>query len=152
MANANVLVNDIFKNSMNPKMSDATKMKLMPVGLIICALLFAVPAFLNAVIFPVFLWCFSFGIPVFVVYFIGLKFKICRQAAWITTIVAYIVNFWWTFWTPALPAWAPGAWGLNMYPVTVVSLVLGIVLTAILPGEPGLLKKSSMEALGKRKS
>jgi SSS family solute:Na+ symporter len=147
MANANLLTNDIMKNALNPGMSDERKMRLMKINVIICTLLFAVPAFLNAVIFPVFLWCFSFGIPVFVVYFLGLKFKISKQAAWITIIVAYIVNFWWTF---ATPSWAQGPWSLNMYPVTVVSIVLGVVLTAILPGEPGFLRHSTMEELGKK--
>jgi SSS family solute:Na+ symporter len=145
MANANVLTNDIFKNALNPKMSDETKMKLMKINIPICALLFAIPAFLNAVIFPVFLWCFSFGIPVFVVYFMGLKFKVSKSAAWATTIVAFIVNFWWTFWTPS---WATGPWSLNMYPVTVVSVVLGVILTIALPGGPPLLgKKNTLEGL-----
>jgi SSS family solute:Na+ symporter len=145
MANANVLTNDILKNALNPKMSDETKMKLMKISILICALLFAIPAFLNAVIFPVFLWCFSFGIPVFVVYFMGLKFKVSKSAAWATIIVAFIVNFWWTFWTPS---WAAGPWSLNMYPVTVVSVVLGVVLTAVLPGTAPLLgKKNTLEGL-----
>jgi SSS family solute:Na+ symporter len=145
MANANVLTNDILKNAINPKMSDETKMKVMKISILVCALLFAIPAFLNAVIFPVFLWCFSFGIPVFVVYFMGLKFKVSKSAAWITIIVAFIVNFWWTFWTPS---WAAGPWALNMYPVTVVSVVLGVILTLVLPGSPALLgKKNTLEGL-----
>jgi SSS family solute:Na+ symporter len=147
MANANVLVNDILKNALNPKMTDETKMKLMKACILICALFFAIPAFLNAVIFPVFLWCFSFGIPVFVVYFMGLKIKISKSAAWVTVIVAYIINFWWTFWTPS---WATGPWELNMYPVTVVSIVLGVILTLVMPGGPPLLgKKNTLESLGK---
>lgn len=150
MANANLLTNDIMKNAINPKMTDEKKMRLMKINIIICVLLFATPAFLNAVIFPVFLWCFSFGIPVFCMYFLGLKFKISKKAAWITVIVAYIVNFWWTF--APLPAWAVGPLALNMYPVTIVSIVLGIVLTVIFPGKPGLLKKSSMQELGQQEA
>jgi SSS family solute:Na+ symporter len=138
MANANILSTDIIKKLISRKLTDKQSMNLMRLSIVICALFFAVPAFLNAVIFPVFLWCFSFGIPVFIMYFLGLKYKISKKAAWATVIVAYIINFWWTFWTPA---WATGAWSLNMYPVTVVSVILGVVLTIILPGEPGLLRK-----------
>lgn len=137
MANANVITNDIIKRSWKPNMSDATKLRLTKIMILVSALLFAFPAFSNAVIFPVFLWCFSFGIPVFVVYFMGLKVKSSRAAAWITTLVTFAVNFWWTFWTPE---WATGIWSLNMYPVTVVSIVLGVSLSLILPGKPGLLR------------
>ena len=64
---------------------------------------------------------------------------ISRAAAWITIVVTYIVNIYWTFWTPAFSLGTPLE--LNMYPVTICSVVLGIVLTAILPGTPGLRTK-----------
>jgi hypothetical protein len=73
----------------------------------------------------------------------GLKVRRNVTAAWITIIVAYAVNFWWTF---ATPAWAGGllggAFALNMYPVTIVSIILGIILPLVLPGgkEPFLKK------------
>ncbi len=135
LANANVLTNEIFKKAIKPDMSEATRFKMFRISIIICVLFFALPAFLNAVIFPVFLWCFSFGIPVFVIYVMGLKVRRNTTAAWITLIVTYIINFWWTF---ATPAWAGGllggAFALNMYPVTIVSIVLGVILPFIVPG------------------
>lgn len=138
MANANVITNDIIKRVWKPNMSDHTKLRLTKIMILVSALLFAFPAFSNAVVFPVFLWCFSFGIPVFVVYFMGLRIKSSRAAAWITTLVTFAVNFWWTFWTPS---WAMGTWyELNMYPVTIVSIVLGVALSLLLPGKPGLLR------------
>jgi len=145
MANANVLTNDIVKRAWRPNMSDKTNLKVTKVMILVSAALFAFPALSNAVIFPVFLWCFSFGIPVFVVYFMGLKFRSSKMAAWITTMVVFVINFIWTFWTPG---WATGIWSLNMYPVTVVSLVLGIALSlAPLPGsKPGLLSKGQKMA------
>jgi SSS family solute:Na+ symporter len=152
LANANILVNDIFKKALKPDMSEKTRFTLMRVGVIICALLFAVPAFLNAVIFPIFLWCFSFGIPVFIIYIMGLKVRINKKAAWITIIVAYAVNFFWTFAMPGIPplaAWAGGIFGgafsLNMYPVVIISLILGIILPFVIPGgEPPFLKTNKM--------
>ena len=138
MGNATVFVNDILKGACFPKMSDVTRMKLMRPMIIVCGLLAAVPALFAPILFPVFLWAFSFGIPLFVIFLFGLIWKASKSAAWITLIVTYVVNFWWTF---ATPAWAQGPWALNMYPVTVCSVVLGVVLFAILPGEPGLLRQ-----------
>jgi SSS family solute:Na+ symporter len=139
MGNATVLVNDILKNAVKPNMSDATRMKLMRPMILLCGLLAAVPALFAPILFPVFLWAFSFGIPLFMIFLFGLVWKTSKPAAWITVVVTYIVNFWWTF---ATPAWAQGPWALNMYPVTVCSLVLGILLFAILPGDVGLLKRN----------
>ena len=137
---ATVLTNDIVGKALKPDISEAQKLKLMRVLIIVVALLAAIPALIfQAVLFPVFLWCFSFGIPVFVVFFYGLVWKTSKMAAWITLIVALVVDFWWTF---ATPAWAATSfWGLNMYPVTVVSFGLGTLLFAILPGEKGYLKR-----------
>jgi len=143
MGNANMLTTDIINRAMFPNMNDTTRLKVMRWMILVCALLFAVPALTVPVVFPVFLWAFSFGIPVFVCYILGMVYKISRPAAWITIIVSYIVDFIWTFWTPS---WASGPFALNMYPVTVVSVILGIVLTLVLPGEPGLLKQQRAKA------
>ena len=141
LANANILTNDIIKGCLKPDMTDETKMKVIKISVLICGLLFAFPALSNAVIFPVFLWCFSFGIPIFIVYFMGLKFKISRSAAWTTIVVAYIVNFWWTF-LPIPAALYGTPLDLNMYPVTIVSIVLGVILPLVMPDrQPGLLVK-----------
>ena len=135
MANANILTNEVFKKALKPDMSEQTRFKLMRISILICGAFFAIPAFLNAVIFPVFLWCFSFGIPVFVIYVMGLKVRRNTNAAWITLIVTYAVNFWWTF---ATPEWAGGllggAFALNMYPVTILSVILGVILPFVIPG------------------
>jgi len=152
MANANILTNEIFKKSLKPDMSEETRFKLMRVSIVICGLFFALPAFLNAVIFPVFLWCFSFGIPVFIIYIMGLKVRRNTTAAWITIIVAYAVNFFWTFALDKIPPmyeWAAGIFGgaftLNMYPVTIVSVILGIILPLVLPGgKPPYLQTGKM--------
>ena len=144
MANANILTNEIFKKALKPDMSEETRYKLIRISIFICAAFFAVPAFLNAVIFPIFLWCFSFGIPVFVIYVMGLKVRRNIMAAWITIIVAYAVNFIWTF-APlpdSITGLLFGAMGLNMYPVTIVSIVLGVILPLVLPGgKPPFLSK-----------
>ena len=143
MGNATIITDLILKRAMFPKMTSRTQLSLMRPMIIVCGLLACIPAIWAPMLFPVFLWCFSFGIPIFIVWLIGMVWKCSAPAAWITVLVTYFVNFYWTFWTPA---WAPGPFGLNMYPVTVVAIVLGIVLNLILPGDEPLLKRMKIEA------
>ncbi|MCL2111686.1 MAG: hypothetical protein FWH32_05510 [Clostridiales bacterium] len=152
LANASILTNEIFKKALKPDMGEKTRFRLMYVSIFICAAFYAVPAFLNAVVFPVFLWCFSFGIPVFIIYVMGLKVRRNSKAAWITLVVSYAVNFWWTF--APVPEFMVGTpFELNMYPVTVVSLVLGILLPFVIPGgKPPLLKGGGFTGEGLKKA
>lgn len=136
MGNAQVIVDMIFKGAFKPTMKDETRLKLARPMIIVCTLIACVPAFFNAPIMSVFFWCFSFGIPLFTVWLIGMIWKVSKPAAWITVAVAIIVNFAWTF---ATPVWATGNFTNNVYPVGIVSFVLGIILHLILPGEKGLL-------------
>lgn len=138
LGNASVIVNDILKNAMMPNMSDETRYRLMRPMIVICAILAFIPALTVPIVFPVFLWCFSFGIPIFMMFLLGMVWKTSTMGAYITILVTYLINFIWTFWTPA---WATGPWALNMYPVTVCTVVLGLITTAFLPGETGLLKR-----------
>lgn len=136
IGNATVLTNDIIGRALAPKMKDKTRLVLFRVTCVVAGLLFLWPALNTPVLFPIFIWCFSFGMPVFVAYFLGMRFKICKKAAWVTVILGIAMDFYWTFWTPE---WAVGTFfELNMYPVTIVSVFVGVVLTIILPGEPGL--------------
>lgn len=136
LGNATIIVDVILKRACFPSMSTEMELKLMRPAIFLCGLMSAVPALFVPMIFPVFLWCFSFGIPIFIVWLIGMVWKTNATAAWITVLVSYLVNFIWTF---ATPSWAPQPFDLNMYPVTVCSIVLGIGLNLILPGEKGLL-------------
>ncbi|MCD7946747.1 MAG: hypothetical protein LUG13_00400 [Oscillospiraceae bacterium] len=138
MGNGMVIASDVIKRPWKPDMSDKAFMILLRVCIVVMAVVLLIGALNMAVVFPVFLWCFSFGIPVFVVYLCGMIWKASKSAAWITVVVTYIVNIYWTFWTPS---WATGPWALNMYIVSILSVVLGVVLTLILPGTPGLRTK-----------
>ncbi len=146
LGNSQVIVDMIIKGAFRPKMKDETRMKLMRPMIIICAAIACVPAFFNAQIFPVFLWCFTFGVPIFTVWFIGMVWKVSKPAAWITVIAGLLVNFWWTF---ATPSWVTGFWGANVYPVAIVSFAVGIILNLILPGEKGMLLRVRAEKKAK---
>jgi SSS family solute:Na+ symporter len=138
LGNATIICDVILKRACFPKMSGETQLKAIRPIIIICGLMACVPALFVPMIFPVFLWCFSFGIPIFVIWIIGMLWKTSNTAAWITVLVTYLVNFIWTF---ATPSWAPQPFDLNMYPVTVCSVVLGVGLNLFLPGDTGLLRK-----------
>ncbi|MCD7948074.1 MAG: hypothetical protein LUG13_07265 [Oscillospiraceae bacterium] len=138
MGNGMVIANDVIKRPWAPNMSDKHYLIVLRICICVMAAMMLIGALNMAVLFPVFIWCFSFGIPLFVLYLCGQIWKISVPAAWITTVVAYAFNIYWTFWTPA---WVTGPMALNMYPVCIISLVLGVGLTALLPGTPGLRTK-----------
>ena len=138
LGNATVIVNVILKRACFPKMKPETEFRLMRPMIVVCGLAACVPALVAPMIFPIFLWCFSFGIPMFFVWLVGMVWKCSKSAAWTTIIVTYILNFVWTF---ATPSWATGYWGLNVYPVVICSIVLTIVLNLVLPGDSGLLAR-----------
>ena len=142
LASSHMIVHDILKKAVNPKMSDKTFLILTRVMIFVCALLVIVPALKLEGIMALLLWTFSFAIPVFGVYLIGMVWKINKVAAWVTMIGGYAANFLCTF---APPTWWPEAIGeifkLNVYPTTVATVILGIGLNLILKGEPGYLRQ-----------
>jgi SSS family solute:Na+ symporter len=96
-----------------------------------------IPALGKLQIMSVFFWTFSFAIPIFGVYLIGMLWKVNKIAAWITVLAAYAINFIWTFCPPDLPSYLNANLNLNVYPVTIITILFGVVLNLILPGEPG---------------
>ena len=128
-------------------MNDHKQFIATKVCIVIAALLLLPGALLMAheFVFNLFLWVFSFGMPVFIVFIIGYNFKVSKMATWITIIVAYVVDCIWTFlpMESILHLKAGSIWGMNLYATMVVSLVLGIVLHIILPGKPGWKKQQA---------
>jgi solute:Na+ symporter, SSS family len=137
---SHIIVHDIFKRAVNPKMSDDAFLKLTRLMILVCSVLVIIPALRDANILSIFMWTFSFAIPVFGVYLIGMLWKINKVAAWITISAGYAANFLWTF---APPTWLPyyDYFKLNVYPTIFTTLLFGIVLNLILPGKPGYLRQ-----------
>lgn len=138
LASSHIIVHDIFKRAVNPKMSDGAFLKLTRAMILVCAVLVVIPALKQANILSIFMWTFSFAIPVFGVYLIGMLWKVNKVAAWVTILTGYAANFLWTF---ARPAWVPAHFTLNVYPTIFVTVVLGIALNLVLPGKPGYLRQ-----------
>ncbi|MDR0311625.1 MAG: sodium:solute symporter family protein [Acidobacteriota bacterium] len=135
---SHIIVHDIFKRAVNPGMSDRTFLILTRSMIIVCALLVIVPALRNPGIMPLLYWVFSFAVPVFGIYLIGMLWKVNKVAAWTTLLAGYLANFFWTF---AEPTWLPPYLSLNVYPTIFATLFFGIVLNLILPGKPGYLRQ-----------
>jgi SSS family solute:Na+ symporter len=147
LATSHMIVHDIFKRAVNPGMSDKTYLILSRVMILVCAVLVIIPALKLEMVTSVFFWTFSFGIPVFGVYLIGMLWKVNRTAAWATMLAGYLANFIWTF---ATPTWLPQYLSLNVYPVTIVTVLFGVVLNLVLPGQPGYLRQ--LKAAGQKAS
>jgi SSS family solute:Na+ symporter len=138
LASSHIIVHDIFKRAVYPKMSDRTFLLLTRIMILVCSGLVIGPALKLPYIFSIFMWTFSFAIPIFGVYLIGMLWKISKPAAWITILAGYGANFLWTF---AAPTWLPAHMSLNVYPTIFTTVFFGVVLNLILPGEPGYLRQ-----------
>ncbi len=138
LAASHITVHDIFKRAVNPGMSDSTFLKLTRLMIFVFMILVIIPALRDPQILPLLYWIFSFAIPVFGVYLIGMLWKVNTVAAWITILAGYAAAFLWTF---AAPPWLPDYLSLNVYPTTFATLFFGIVLNLILPGEPAYKKR-----------
>jgi len=138
LASSHIIVHDILRRAVNPKMSDATFLKLTRITILVCAVLVIIPALKLPYIFSIFMWTFSFSIPVFGVYLIGMLWKVNKVAAWATILAGYLANFIWTF---AAPGWWPANMSLNVYPTTFATVIVGVVLNLILPGEPAYIHR-----------
>jgi SSS family solute:Na+ symporter len=139
LATTHMIVHDIFKKAVNPRMSDKTFLILTRVMVLVIALIVLIPALkvLDQDIMSIFFWTFSFGIPVFGVYLIGMLWKVNKVAAWITMLAGYAADFLWTF-NPDL-IWLPERIKSNVYATIIATVLFGVVLNLILRGEPGYL-------------
>jgi len=144
LASSHIIVHDIFKGVVNPKMSDRSFLLFTRIMILVCAVLVIIPALKLTLMLPIFFWTFSFAIPVFGAYLIGMLWKVNRVAAWTTILAGYAANFLWTF---ASPTWLPEAISNNVvYPTTIATVLFGVVMNLILPGDPPYIRKLDAEA------
>jgi len=138
---SHIIVNDILKRALHPKMDDKTFLVLTRAMIVVCALLVIIPALRLPGILPLLYWVFSFAVPVFGVYLIGMLWKVNKVAAWTTLLAGYAANFYGTF---AKVGWLPGQIGpsvQNVYLTIFATICFGVVLNLVLPGQPGYLKQ-----------
>ncbi|WP_424931838.1 sodium:solute symporter family protein [Amaricoccus macauensis] len=139
MAPATIFTIDIYKNFFNPNAGEVEERFVTRIMIVILGVgAFLVASYLPPIVSAI-NWLFAWMTPVFWLIIFGLFWKRSSSAAVITMAVTWAVNSAWSFTT--LPA-SLGFEGLpNVYPCLAVALALGSVLTAILPGKPGLFRK-----------
>ena len=136
---ATVVTDDILVPAIGrEKITEKKRVMIGRIIMVAVTLGCVIPGLFVSVAVPLMYWGFSLSIPIVINYLIGLFWKINKKAAWINLIVPLFVNFWWTF---ACPSWCPSIFSLSFYPVFAVSVIPGLILNLVLPGEPGLLRQ-----------
>ncbi|NLL58095.1 MAG: sodium:solute symporter family protein [Firmicutes bacterium] len=142
MSISHILVNDFYM--VYSRKPDAEKQKLVPVlsrvFIIIPALAALIPAFFMPHILLTGIFAFSLVAPLFVLMPIGLFWKRNSTAAFLTMVISTITLILWQY--TSLPAiLSMPAWLSPAFASLFISIIFGVVLTAILPGEKGLFAK-----------
>ncbi|MBE3580516.1 MAG: sodium:solute symporter family protein [Thermoanaerobacteraceae bacterium] len=136
LAPATLFVKDIYVALYNPKATEAQQTRLVRILVVVLGILALLPAATLPPIVGAILWLFSWLVPIFWFVIFGLFWKRSTTAAIITTVVSWIATCLWSF-TP-LPNVLGWQSVHNVYITCLVTAVLGIILTAVLPGEKGL--------------
>ncbi|GFN24179.1 sodium:solute symporter family protein [Thermanaeromonas sp. C210] len=138
LAPATLFVKDIYVPLYNPNASEAEQTRMVRIVVLVLGLLALLPAATLPPIVGAILWLFSWLVPVFWFVVFGLFWKRSTAAAVITTIAAWIATCVWSFTSlPSVLGWQSVH---NVYITCLVTGVLGIILTAVLPGEKGLFR------------
>ena len=147
MGISQIVVNDFYL--LFSKSSDKDKQKIVPwlsrLLIVVAGVGSVIPAYFLPHILLAGLFVFTLGIPLFVMMVTGLFWKRNSNVAFITMVVAIIGTFTWEYSNLAALLGTPG-WFNSVYLTLVISVILGVGLTAILPGKPGLLTKKRVAA------
>lgn len=142
MGISQIVVNDFYQ--LFSKSPEAAKQRAVPllsrIIIVVAAVGSIIPAFIMPHMLLAALFVFTFGIPMFVMMVTGLFWKRNSNVAFITLIVAIIASFIWEYSGLGVLLGTPG-WFNSVYLTLVISVILGVGLTAVLPGKPGLLTK-----------
>ncbi|MGB9887823.1 MAG: sodium:solute symporter family protein [Moorellales bacterium] len=150
LAPATAFVKDIYVNLRRPDASEREVERAIRLVMLLLAVAAVIPSMTLPPIVAAILWLYAWSVPVTVFVILGLFWKRSPVAAAITWAVAWIANALWTF--TGLSA----ALGLSslpgIYVVLLVSIVLGIVLTAACQGEPGYFTSRRQANIGRAAS
>lgn len=142
---ATIFAHDLYAGLYKPKASEKEKTLVMRIAIVVVgAVAIALSNFQPQVV-PAINWVFTWAFPMFIMTVIGLFWKRSTVAAVITMFASWIANVAWT--TFGLQA-ALGAEAFHgAYIAVIVSLVVGVCLTAALPGKPGYFKAQKANQL-----
>ena len=141
---ATIFAYDLYGGLYKPKASEKEKTIVMRIMIVIVGVLAIVLSNFQPTVVTTINWIFTWGVPMFVMMVIGLCWKRNTKAAVITYIVPWIANILW------ITCGLQDKLGMmnfhQVYLCTIISVVLGLLLTAVLPGsKPGFFKLSKEE-------
>lgn len=141
---ATIFAYDLYGGLYKPNASEKEKTLVMRIMIVIVGVLAIVLSNFQPTVVTTINWIFTWGVPMFVMLVIGLCWKRNTKAAVITYIVSWIANVLWI--TCGLQEKLGMANFHQVYLCTIISVVLGIILTAVLPGtKPGFFRLSKEE-------
>jgi len=149
LASATLYTKDIHSYLANGPVSPAEEKKVARMAIIILVIIAAIVATAMPPIVLALNWLFSWYAPMVVMILIGLFWKRNETVAVITFLAGWAVNIIWSFTDVA------GMLGLeafkfsNVYPVLLISLVVGIVLTSIMDGKQAYFAKENQSCIAK---
>lgn len=143
LAPTTIFVNDIYKRVLKPKATQEELLKVSRAMTILLAVFALVPAISLPPILASMMWLFSWLVPVFWFVIFGLFWKRSSMAAFITCILVWITINLWTM-TPLPELIHAPVWLHQVYLALIITLVIGPILNAVLPGKPGLFKASKV--------
>ena len=141
---ATIFAYDLYGGLYKPNASEKEKTIVMRIMIVIVGVLAIVLSNFQPTVVTTINWIFTWGVPMFVMMVIGLCWKRNTKAAVITYIVSWAANIIWI--TCGLQEKLGMMNFHQVYLCTIISVVLGLVLTAVLPGsKPGFFRLSKEE-------
>ena len=141
---ATIFAYDLYGGLYKPNASEKEKTLVMRIMIVIVGVLAIALSNFQPTVVTTINWIFTWGVPMFVMLVIGLCWKRNTKAAVITYVVSWVANIVWI--TCGLQERLGMGNFHQVYLCTIISVVLGILLTAVLPGtKPGYFKLSKEE-------
>lgn len=141
---ATIFAYDLYGGLYKPEATEKEKTLVMRIMIVIVGILAIVLCNFQPTVVTTINWIFTWGVPLFVMLVIGLCWKRNTTAAMITMFVSWIANIVWV--TCGLQERLGMVNFHQVYLCMIVSVILGLVLTAVLPGtKPGYFRLSKEE-------
>lgn len=140
---ATLYAKDLYTQLYKKDATDEEQIRIMRIVIVVAGVVGIIGANLDPMVSTGINWIFSFGIPIFVLAMIGLFWKRSEKAALWTLGISWIINILWTM-TP-IKGWI-GLADLHIaYVALPVAVLLGVILTIVLPSKPGYFKHLKQE-------
>lgn len=144
LATATIFVKDIYVDRYNPLASEKQQTIMVRIFIILLGGSASVIAIWLPTILAAVGWVSSFLAPFFYFLFAGLYWKRSQAAGVITILVAWLFNIIWSF-TNLWEVWGFATQDVYAYFTVGITVVLGTVLTFVLPGKEAYRKQLARE-------